>query len=131
MTAPTDQFADIAKRSQEAVTAAMRTWSDTVQSFAGSFAGTTPKLPDAQAVVEQYFDFAQQVLDNQRTFTLSVLSAGTQAAESVTEQAQRVAENVKAHTLQATEAATQQAPQAAQAAQAVRNAKAAAAAPKN
>ncbi|MGQ0576617.1 MAG: hypothetical protein ACT4RN_20800 [Pseudonocardia sp.] len=120
MTAPTDQFVDIAKRSQEAVTAAVRTWTDAVQGFTGTF-GAAPKLPDAQAVVGQYFDFAQQVLETQRSFTLSVLSAGTQAAENVTEQANRVAENVKAHTLHATEATSEQATQAA------RNAKAAAA----
>lgn len=119
MTAPTDQFVDIAKRSQEAVTAAVRTWSDTVQSFAGTFTGGQ-KLPDAQAVVDQYFDFAQQILDNQRKFTLSVLTASTQAAENVTEQAARTAESVKAHTLHATEVTTEQVSQA------TRNAKAAA-----
>ena len=35
MTAPTDQFVDIANRSQEAVTTAVHDWADTVQSFAG------------------------------------------------------------------------------------------------
>lgn len=112
MTAPTDQFADIAKRSQEAVTAVVRNWSDVLQTWTGAFAAA-PKLPDAQAVVDQYFDFAQQVLDNQRAFAQTILTAGTQAAESVTEQAQRVAENVKAHTLHSTEAAGEKADQAA------------------
>lgn len=107
MTAPTEQFSDIAKRSQEAVSAAVRTWSDALQGFAGNISGVAPKLPDAQAFVDQYFDFAQKVLENQRAFTQSVLSAGTQAAESVTEQASKVAENVKAQTLQATEKATE------------------------
>ena len=31
MTAPTDQFVDIANRSQEAVTSAVRTWTDTAR----------------------------------------------------------------------------------------------------
>jgi hypothetical protein len=36
MTTPTDQFVDIGNRSQEAVTTAVRTWADTVQSFAAA-----------------------------------------------------------------------------------------------
>lgn len=120
MTAPTDQFADVAKRSQEAVSAVVRNWSDVLQSWTGAFAAG-PKLPDAQAVVDQYFDFAQQVLDNQRAFAQTILTAGTHAAESVTEQAQRVAENVKAHTLHAAEATAEKAEKTTQAA---RNAKA-------
>jgi len=121
MTAPTDQFVDIAKRGQEAVSTAVRTWTDTVQSFAGGLTGGQPKLPEAHAIVEQYYDFVQQLLDNQRKFTLTVLAASTQAAESVTEQATRAAETVKAHTLHATDAAGERATQAA------RNAKATAA----
>lgn len=119
MTAPTDQFVDIAKRSQEAVTAVVRTWTDTLSNLAGSVTAGQSKLPDAQAVVDQYFDFVQQVLDNQRTFTQSLLVASTQAAENVTEQATKAAENVKAHTLHATETVTEKATQA------TRNAKAA------
>jgi LPS O-antigen subunit length determinant protein (WzzB/FepE family) len=93
-----------------------------LQSFAGSFTGSTPKLPDAQAVVDQYFDFAQQFLESQRSFTLSVLTVGTQAAENVTEQANRVAESVKSRTIQAGEDSSEQAgPAAAPATQAVRN----------
>lgn len=92
MTATTDQFADIATRTQEAVTTAVRTWVDTVQSVTGNFA--QPALPDAKVVVDRYFDFAQQVLDNQRTFAQTVLAAGTQAAETVTEHATKAAETV-------------------------------------
>ncbi|MGE3285447.1 MAG: hypothetical protein AB7J32_04995 [Pseudonocardia sp.] len=119
MTAPTDQFVDIAKRSQEVATAAVRTWTEAVQSLVGSSYGV-PAVPDAKAVVEGYFDFAQQVLDNQRAFTLSVVSAGSEAAEKVTEQATKVAENVKEHTLHAAEVVTEKATTA------TRNAKAAA-----
>jgi len=114
MTAPTDQFVEITKRSQEAITTAVRNWSDALNTWTGTFTAN-PKLPDSQAIIDQYFDFMQQVLDNQRNFAHTVLTAGTQAAESVTEQAQRVAENVKAQALQATEAATEQATRASQA----------------
>jgi len=103
MTASTDQFADIATRTQEAVTTAVRTWADTVQTFTGSITGARPALPDAQVVVDRYFDFAEQVLENQRRLAKSVLTAGAQAAETVTEQAARTAESVAARTVNATE----------------------------
>ncbi len=66
MTAPTDQFVDIAKRSQEAVTTAVRTWADSVQSFTGNLTAGHAQLPDPQTVVDGYFDFAEKVLATQR-----------------------------------------------------------------
>ncbi|MHA6795120.1 hypothetical protein ACVGVM_16635 [Pseudonocardia bannensis] len=112
MTAPTDQFVDIAKRSQEAVTAAVRTWADTVQTYAGSLTGNQPKLPDTSALVDRTFDFAEQVLENQRQITKTFFSAGAQAVEAVTDQAARAAESVTAHTVNATEAAADRAAEA-------------------
>lgn len=106
MSAPTDQFAEIAARTQESVTTAVRTWADTMQSVADGFTGGRPSLPDARVVVDRYFDFAQQVLDNQRQIAKTVLSAGTQAAQAVTEQTARAAQSVTSHTVNAAEAAT-------------------------
>jgi hypothetical protein len=104
MATPTDQFVDIANRSQEAVTTAVRTWADTVQSFAGRLTSGQSQLPDLQGVVEQYFDFAEKVLANQRQFAQQWASATTKATESVTEQAQRATQSVVAHTANGTEA---------------------------
>jgi hypothetical protein len=98
MTAPTDQFVDIANRSQEAVTSAVRTWADTVQSFAGRLTSGQSQLPDLQSVVDQYFDFAEKVLANQREFAQQWASATAKASEAVTEQAQRATQSVVAHT---------------------------------
>ena len=68
MTAPTDQFVDIAKRSQEAVTTAVRHWADSVQSIAGNLTTGHAQLPDPLHVVDGYFDFAEKVLASQRSF---------------------------------------------------------------
>ena len=91
MSAPTDAFIDNfvgGQRTQEAVTSAVtdavRTWTDTFTGIAG---GQPPALPDAQVVVDRWFDVAQTVLDTQKAFAKSVVGAGTQAAEVVTEQA--------------------------------------------
>ncbi|WP_433559000.1 hypothetical protein ACQPWY_12075 [Pseudonocardia xinjiangensis] len=109
MSAPTDQFLEIAARTQDALTSAVRTWADTVTTFTGSVTGSRPALPDAQVAVDRYFDFAEQVLENQRRLAKTVLTAGAQAAETVTEQAARTAESVAARTVNATETAVNKA----------------------
>ena len=132
MSAPTDAFIDNfvggAQRTQEAVTSAVtdavRTWTD---AFTG-IAGGQPTLPDAQVVVDRWFDVAQTVLDTQKAFAKTVVGAGTQAAEVVTEQATKAAETVRTQTEtvvgQATKAADAVGEQAASTARAARNASA-------
>jgi hypothetical protein len=104
MTAPTDQFVDIANRSQEAVTTAVQTWTDSIQSFASKLTAGQGQLPDLQGAVEQYFDFAEKVLANQREFAQQWASAAVKASSAVTEQAQRATQSVAAHTANGTEA---------------------------
>ena len=104
MTTPTDQFVDIANRSQEAVTTAVRTWADTVQSFASKLTAGQSQLPDLSSVVDQYFDLAEKVLANQRELAQQWASATLKATEAVTEQAQRATQSVTAHTANGTEA---------------------------
>jgi hypothetical protein len=104
MTVPNDQFADITNRSQEAVTTAVRTWADTVQSFASKAAAGQSQLPDLQGAVEQYFDFVENVLTQQRDFARQWASATVNAFEGVTEQAQRATQSVAAHTVNGTQA---------------------------
>ena len=129
MSAPTDtlieSFVDGAQRTQEAVTGAVstavRTWTDAVQ---GLTAGH-PSVPDAQVVLDRWFEVAQTVLDTQKAFAKTVVGAGTQAAEIVTERATKAAETVTAQTEtvvgQATKAAKVAGEQAASTARAARN----------
>src|SRR5689334_1006678 len=98
MTAPTDQFVDLASRSQEAVTTAVRTWTDSVQNLTSQLTAGQGQLPDLQGVVDQYFDFAEKVLANQRQLAQQWASAATKASEAVTEQAQRATKSAAAHT---------------------------------
>jgi hypothetical protein len=87
MTAPTDAFAAIAQRSQEATTAAVRTWTDTVNAYATSFSAENPlpKPADVHAAVDTWFDLAGSLLAEQRAFATTVLDAGTEAAGTITE----------------------------------------------
>jgi hypothetical protein len=127
MTAPTDTFIDSfvdgAQRTQEAVTGAVRTWADTVQGLTSG----RPAVPDAQIVVDRWFDVVQTMLDTQKAFAKTVVGAGAQAAEIVSERASKAAETVTAQTEnvvgQATKAAKAAGEQAASTARAARNSK--------
>ena len=126
MTAPTDQFVDIAKRSQEAVTTAVRTWADSVQSLAGNLTTGHAQLPDPQSVVDGYFDFAEKVLATQRRLASEFVSASVKAGETVQEQVTKATETVTAQAVNGTEQAVAQATEttqkAAATARAARNA---------
>jgi hypothetical protein len=104
MTAPTDQFVDIANRSQEVVTTAVRTWADTLQSLTSKLSSGQSQLPGLSSVVDQYFDFAQKVLANQREFAQQWASATVKATEAVTEQAQRATQSIAANVANGAEA---------------------------
>lgn len=108
MTASTDQFVDIAKRSQDVVTESMRSWAETMQGFAGQFTGRgRPQLPDTGVAVDRVFDFAEQVLAHQRDLAKTVVGAGQHAVETWTDQAAKAAESVTEHTVHTTERAAE------------------------
>jgi hypothetical protein len=96
-----DEFAALTTHSQEAVTTAISTWANAMQSFAGQ-AGQPP-LPDLISAVDQYFGFAEKVLGGQRQLAQQWASATAELAAAVTEQAQRVTEPVAAHVADAAE----------------------------
>jgi hypothetical protein len=97
MTTTTDQFVDIAERNQAAVITAVRSWADAAQSIIGDLADGQAKLPDAQAFVDAYFDFAAKVLTNQREIAHQWITAAQHAIEAMTEQASRATESLTAH----------------------------------
>jgi hypothetical protein len=103
MTVHNDQFVDIANRSQEAVTTAVHTWVDTMQSFASKLGGGQSQLLDLQGAVAQYFDLAEKVLANQRDLAQQWASATAKATEAVTEQTERATRSVAAHTATGTD----------------------------
>lgn len=105
MTAPDDQFIDIAGRGREAVLTAVRTWADTMQGFAGTLAADQAQRPDLPRVVEHYFDFVEKVLANQRQLVEAWATGTTRAAEAVTAQLQRAARSDAAATFGGTQPA--------------------------
>ena len=62
------------------------------------------QMPDLRDVVDQYFDFAEKILANQRELALQWASATAKASHVVTEQAQRATQSVAERTANGTEA---------------------------
>ena len=104
MTAPTDQFIDTTKRSQDAFTAVAQTWADFMTSMARSVPGSDAAIPavtaatQVQPYVDSFFDLADKLLSNQRAIIRYWLDAAMKATEAVTEQAVRATKSVSAHT---------------------------------
>lgn len=96
MTASTDQFVDITKRSQDVLAESVRTWAQTWQGLATQFTAGNGRqqLPDAGVAVDRVFDFAEQVLAQQREFAKTVVGASQHAVDTWTDQAAKVAEQV-------------------------------------
>jgi hypothetical protein len=91
MSAPTDQFTQLAHRGQEAFSAAARAWQNTLRSYPGA-APSTEAMRDVDATVDAAFDLAARVLDGQREFTKALVSVATQSFKTITEQATQVAD---------------------------------------
>jgi hypothetical protein len=74
MASPTEQYTESLKKSQEAVLEAMQAWTKNAQSaFSTPVAGLTgPKSADQ--VIDQVFDFAEQMLAVQRQFAKNLAS---------------------------------------------------------
>jgi len=89
MTAPTDELTRIAREGQEAVTAALTTWTEAGERYAKNFDATKP-LPsadDVQAAVDTAYDLASKLLAGQRAYATTLVSAGKQATERFAESA--------------------------------------------
>ena len=95
MTASTDQFVDITKRSQDVLAESVRSWAETWQGLASQFSGShRSQFPDAGVAVDRVFDFAEQVLSQQREFAKTVVGASQHAVDTWSDQAAKVAEQV-------------------------------------
>jgi len=74
-----DQILDTIHKSQEAVTDAIRTWAETVQSITPSLpvpaVPFADKLPKPGELVSSAYDFAEQLLAAQRKFAEDVIAA--------------------------------------------------------
>jgi len=107
MTSTQEQFADFAQRGQETLIKAVQDWTDTAQAYTRTFVEAQPELPAAKDVVNNVFDFAEQLLRSQRELATSLVAAsvevvdatrvaGEQASQQAAAAAQRAVAEAKA-----------------------------------
>jgi len=85
MTSPQEQYADSLRSGQEAVAKAIDAWTKSAQSAFGTQSSATAGSFDPNQVIDQVFDFAEQMLRAQREYakTLNATAASaTQAARA-------------------------------------------------
>src|SRR3954454_21062624 len=76
MTESTEQFAELTERGHQVFTAAVRAWEDAARSLAEAARRPGGTLPDVQASLDAAFDFAAQMLADQRDFAKKLMAAG-------------------------------------------------------
>jgi hypothetical protein len=78
-----EQFLATVRQSQEAVVEAVGAWAKAVEGLIPTTPGLpgAEELPKPQAVIENAFDFAQQLLDAQREFARKVIAAAAPVLE--------------------------------------------------
>jgi hypothetical protein len=101
--ATTEQFADIARRSQEAATAAAQSVTRALQSYADAVTPRGPRPVDPQAAASATFDLADRILRTQREYVTTAIALLTEAGEAFSAQASAAGETFKVRTEEATE----------------------------
>ena len=83
MTRPDDQFAELVRRGREVFAAAVSAWEQAARSLASGAAGgaSTARMRELGATVDAAFDFAGQMLAEQRNFAKSLMTGGGRATD--------------------------------------------------
>ena len=68
MSSPTEQYTESLKKSQEAVLEAIQAWTNSAQSAFSAPAASLAGQRNPDQVIDQVFDFAEQMLAVQRQF---------------------------------------------------------------
>jgi hypothetical protein len=99
--ASTEQFADLARRGQEATTAAAQAVTSALQAYADAVTPRGSNAVDPHAAVSATFDLADQMLRAQRQYVGTTVALLTEAGEAFTAQASTAGETFKAQTEEA------------------------------
>jgi hypothetical protein len=85
-----DQFLENVRRSQQAVVDAIGVWAESVEKAVPDASARTAggRLPRADEIVDNTFDFAEKLLGAQRQFAKSVLSVSGSSFKGVQERAE-------------------------------------------
>lgn len=104
MSTPTaTPFTAIARRGQEATTAAVQDVTRALQAYAATVTTRDPRPVDPQVVASAGFELAEQVLRAQRDYVLTAIELFVAAGEAFSTQATAAGEELATRTEQATE----------------------------
>jgi hypothetical protein len=78
-----EQYAELFKQGQDAALAALETWTGAIKQAASQL--PTPSLVGPEQAIDQFYDFAGQVLNAQRDLAKQVLATSAAAADKVRE----------------------------------------------
>lgn len=98
-TFPGDRILGVAQRSVDATSAAVRTWTEVAERYAGSITveNPMPRAADVRTAVGASYDLAVALLSEQRNLVDTLIDAGVQAASTWTEQARTAAASIPFH----------------------------------
>jgi hypothetical protein len=100
---PVPQYADLARRGQDAATTAVESWTDALQTYADAVTPRDAGPVDPRVATEAAFDLAERLLGVQRALVTTAVTLLTEAAETAGEQATKAGRTLKAQTDEATE----------------------------
>jgi acetyl-CoA carboxylase carboxyltransferase component len=75
MTSLPEQYLDSMRQSQEAVRTAIDSWTKSVQQMFGQTPSISAGSVDADQIIDQVFDFAEQMLKMQRQFAKTLVAS--------------------------------------------------------
>lgn len=77
MTSGPEQYLESARKSQETVRNAIDSWTKSIQQMFGQTIPTSMGSVDATQIIDQVFDFAEQMLKMQRQFAKNLVASNT------------------------------------------------------
>jgi hypothetical protein len=101
-----EQFAALARRSQEATTTAVQDVTRALRSYTATVASRDPRPVDPQVAAAAGFELAEKLLHAQRDYVVTAIALFTAAGEAVSTQASAAGEAFVARTGQAAERVT-------------------------
>jgi hypothetical protein len=107
-TASQEHFAQAARTGQEAMSTAIRSWGETVQSALGMGTGRGGDGPSPDGLVDAWFDVAGEALAAQRELTKAVFDAGAPMIDALSRAATRTIETAEKPTQETSQATTQE-----------------------
>jgi hypothetical protein len=109
MSSPQEQYAESLRTGQEAVAQAIDSWTKSAQTAFGTESAGTPESFDPNQVIDQVFDFAEQMLHVQREYAKTLTATAGSVAEAVRKQTDPVTGAARKQADAATGAARRQA----------------------